>query len=141
MVVNLLFNHHSWSISSTGEIVFYFYYWPSGYQKTILKKVKGIDYNKNFASVAKLTIVHYFLIVAASKHRSLHQMNVNNDFLYGDLFVSACAGSVCLPGYTGQKWPSTSLLLFVGRSAWIDFVDWSYHPIWIKWKWIKNLLP
>lgn len=33
------------------------------------------------------------------------------------------------------------LLLFVGGFAWISHVDWSFHLIWIRRKWIENPLP
>ena len=45
----------------------------------------GIDYTETFAPVAKITIVQTFLAIAASKNWELHQMDVHNAFLNGDL--------------------------------------------------------
>nr|GEU53945.1 copia protein [Tanacetum cinerariifolium] len=48
-------------------------------------KVEGIDYNETFAPVAKMVTIHTFHVVATARNWELHQMDVHNTFLYGDL--------------------------------------------------------
>jgi hypothetical protein len=45
----------------------------------------GIDYEETYNQVAKMTIVRIIIAMAATKGWSLHQMDVKNDFLHGDL--------------------------------------------------------
>jgi hypothetical protein len=46
---------------------------------------EGIDYKETFAPVAKLIIVRCLLVVVVVRNWSLHQMGVQNAFLYGEL--------------------------------------------------------
>ena len=49
------------------------------------KQEYRVDYEETFALVAKMTTVRTILVIAASQSWRLHQMDVKNAFLHGDL--------------------------------------------------------
>ena len=48
-------------------------------------QVKGIDYEEAFSPVAKIVTIRTILTLVVPKGLVLHQMNVKNVFLHGDL--------------------------------------------------------
>ena len=62
---------------------------PLSYQARLVAKgftqEYGIDYEETFASVARISSVRAFLVVAAASKWDIFQMDVKNAFLNGDL--------------------------------------------------------
>lgn len=46
----------------------------------------GIDYDETFAPIANMDSIHLTLAIVAAQGWKVHQMNVKNAFLHGDLF-------------------------------------------------------
>jgi hypothetical protein len=50
------------------------------------QQVHGIEYDETFAPVAKMDSICLELAIATTKGWEVHQMDVKNAFLHGDLF-------------------------------------------------------
>ena len=64
-----------------------------GYSQTY-----GVDYSNTFSLVAKLTFIRLFISLAATNGWDLHQLDIKNVFLHGDLaeevYMEQCPGFV-----------------------------------------------
>jgi len=63
--------------------------------------IEGLDYFNTFSHVAKVTTVRLVIALASINHWFLHQLDVNNAFLHGDLHEDVCL--IVPPGVTTSK--------------------------------------
>ncbi|GKB78558.1 ribonuclease H-like domain-containing protein [Tanacetum coccineum] len=67
----------------------------------------GIDCDETFSPVVKLATIHIVLSLALTRHRPIHQLDVKNAFLNGDLSETIYAST---SGFYGSSVSSSSLL-------------------------------
>jgi len=65
-------------------------------------QIFGLDYRDTFSPVAKITFVRLFLVMAAIRHWPLHQFDIKNAFLHGEL-VGKRFTWINPPGFTASK--------------------------------------
>jgi len=63
--------------------------WIRVYKARLVAKgyaqIYGIDYEETYSLIAKMTTIRVIIIMATIKGWFLHQMDVKNAFLHGDL--------------------------------------------------------
>jgi hypothetical protein len=69
----------------------------------------GIDYEKTYSPIAKMTTVRAIIAMVVAKRWSLHQMDVKNVFLHGDLHEEVYMEQP--PNYVDQTHPNLVCML------------------------------
>ncbi|PKI36695.1 hypothetical protein CRG98_042925 [Punica granatum] len=90
-------------------------------------QIPGLDYGDTFSPVAKVASVRLLLSLVAINHWSLHQLDIKNAFLHGDLeeevYMEQPPGFVAQGEYFGKIF----LLKLLGVIEYIIFVtSWAY---------------
>ncbi|KAL0462720.1 UNVERIFIED_CONTAM: hypothetical protein Slati_0159600 [Sesamum latifolium] len=92
-------------------------------------QIEWVDFFEKFSPVAKVVMVRTLLAAAASAGWHIHQLDVNNAFLYGymdeDLYIDAPEGYSVPPGHVCRLkksllWSQTSI---TPVELWIHFKD------------------
>jgi hypothetical protein len=85
----------------------------SRYKATLVAKgyaqTYGIDYEETYSPIAKMTTIRAIVTIAITKGWSLHQMDVKNVFLHGDLQEEKCTWN-----NHQVMWTKHILIWFVG---------------------------
>ncbi|GKA67167.1 ribonuclease H-like domain-containing protein [Tanacetum coccineum] len=71
-------------------------------------QLEGIDVDETFSLVVKPSTIQTILSLATSRHWTIHQLDVKNAFLYGDL-----SETVYIPQSPGQEMDTAYFLLYV----------------------------
>lgn len=51
----------------------------------VFSQLPGLDFDDTFSNVVKPATIHTILSIMISKHRPVHQLDVKNSFIHGDL--------------------------------------------------------
>jgi len=94
-------------------------------------QVEGFGYNETFTPVANMTSVRCFLTAAISKGWELHQLDVSNAFLHGDLdeegYITLPAGFTCSSPNKAYRLHKSLYALFQAPHQWFSKLSTELH--------------